>query len=317
MGVVAVVGVGAVGGAIAAHLSQAGQEEVILCVREVSQEVGQEKIGEKNSGLVLDTPKGKIWVQPPVITDPETLPSPTWILLATKAHQVAGTASWLRRVGQSQGGVTKGVAILQNGVEHVERVAPYVAGGVPLLPVVVQCPSIKVGPGHVIQAGPAQLFVPDNDVGQEFGELFRKTDVRVQVTPDFLSIAWRKLCMNVAGGALTALTNQPLGIMRDQEIARLARGLILETIGVGRAEGAVLEDQLADQIVANMVEAPPNRWTSMLMDRRRNRALEFDAVNGAVVRIGAHHGLETPLNQVIIALLNGLSHSVLSEFGSP
>ena len=73
---------------------------------------------------------------------------------------------------------------------------------------------------------------------------------------------------------------------------------------VGRAEGAVLDDALVDEIVTSMVEGPPDAGTSMLTDRREGRRLEADARNGAVDRIGARHGIEAPLNRTLTALLN-------------
>jgi len=41
----------------------------------------------------------------------------------------------------------------------------------------------------------------------------------------------------------------------------------------------------------------------MLYDRRAGRRLESDARNGAVLRIGKRHGIATPLNAAVCALL--------------
>jgi 2-dehydropantoate 2-reductase len=45
----------------------------------------------------------------------------------------------------------------------------------------------------------------------------------------------------------------------------------------------------------------------MLYDRLAGRALEYDALNGAVVRIGKRHGVPTPLNRAMVALLGAIS----------
>jgi 2-dehydropantoate 2-reductase len=41
----------------------------------------------------------------------------------------------------------------------------------------------------------------------------------------------------------------------------------------------------------------------MLYDRRAGRPLELDARNGVIVRRGARHGIPTPLNAALCAVL--------------
>ena len=57
------------------------------------------------------------------VTDPSEAFEVDWVIVATKAYDVAGAAKWLERLC-SRGAP---VAVLQNGVEHRERFAPYVA----------------------------------------------------------------------------------------------------------------------------------------------------------------------------------------------
>jgi 2-dehydropantoate 2-reductase len=289
MSVVAVVGVGAVGGTVAAHLCAAGRDDVVLCVRTPFE------------ALVVESPAGLLHATLPLVTRPAAVHPVPWVVLATKAHQTAGAADWLRALTTSQ----TTVVILQNGVEHVERVAPY-TNGATLLPVVVECPATRGAPGRVVQRAPAALLVPATAAGHHFAQLFTGTNIRVTVTPDFVTVAWRKLCLNVAGGAITALTDRPLGVLRRADVAHVARDLIAECMAVGRAEGAVLPDTLIEEILTSMVEGPPEAGTSMLTDRRAGRLLEADARNGAVARIGARHGIETPLNRAVTALLTAM-----------
>jgi 2-dehydropantoate 2-reductase len=286
---VAVVGVGAVGGVVAAHLCAAGRE-VVLCVREPFDE------------LVVETSGGTLKSRPPVRTAPDGLAPFPWVLVATKGHQTAGAAGWLRALVTSD----TTVVILQNGVEHEERVAPY-ANRATLLPAVVECRAVKAAPGRIVQHTPLEITVPDTAAGRSFAELLTRTGAKVTVTDDFATAAWRKLCLNVAGGAITALTDRTVGVVRRPEVAEVARDLVRECIRVGRAAGARLEEELADEIVAAMLREPAEAGTSMLTDRRAGRPLEAEARNGAVARIGARHGIATPLNQALTALLNAIN----------
>ncbi len=283
---IAVIGVGAIGGVVAARLCAAGRNNIVLCVR------GQ------FGALVPEAPDGKLTVTPPVVTSPEGARPIAWILLATKAHQTPGAAGWLRALATTR----TTIAILQNGVEHEERVRAY-ANGATLLPAVVECRAERIGPGRIIQRTPSEIVVSATDAGRNFVTLCEGTALRVHTTTDFATAAWRKLCVSVAGGAITALSERTLGVVRRPDVAEVARDLIRECIAVGRAEGARLEDELADGIVAAMIQGPEEAGTSMLADRRLGRPLEVDARNGAVARIGARHGIATPLNKALAALL--------------
>ena len=284
---IAVVGVGAIGGAIAAPLAALGRHELVSCVR------------RPFARLVLEAPGGRIELAARCATDPGAVGPVDWVLLATKAHEVAGAAGWLEALARP--GVR--LAVLQNGVEHRERVAPF-ARGAEVLPVVVELPAERRGPGHVVQRAPARLTAPEGEVGRAFAQLFAGTGIAVETTADFASAAWRKLCFNAATGGLTALTSRAIEVAREPGMLELARGLLRECIAVARAEGAALPDALADEIPARLGSMPGWAGNSLLADRRAGRPLETDARHGAVVRLGARHGIATPLNAAVAAILD-------------
>jgi 2-dehydropantoate 2-reductase len=47
----------------------------------------------------------------------------------------------------------------------------------------------------------------------------------------------------------------------------------------------------------------------MLQDVEARRQTEIDYLNGGIVRFGKEHGVETPLNQAIWALVKGVEQS--------
>lgn len=279
------IGPGAIGCVVAARLAAAGRVEVAVGARNSIEEI------------VVDAPEGEIVARPSVVTDPAELGSREWTLLATKAHQTESASAWLRAEGVER------VAVLQNGVEHRERVAPFV-GDAPIVPVVVDCPSTRHRPGRVTQHAAARFVVPDDEHGRQFAYLFDGSGIVVESIADWTSAAWTKLAENVAGGAITALSGRGLGVIRHADVERVARNLIRECVRVGRAEGANFEDALEDRIVAGMIAADPHRETSMSVDVRLGRPTEVGARNGAVVRAGRRHGIETPANELVTAVLS-------------
>jgi 2-dehydropantoate 2-reductase len=283
---IACVGVGAIGGALAAPLAASGRHALVLCVR------------EPFARLQVESPTRKLDVSVRCQTDPTRAGPADWVLLATKAQDVPGAAKWLAELGR-RGTV---IAVLQNGVEHSERVTPF-AGEAEVLPVVVELPAKRTAPGRIEMRGGARLTVPAGPRGQAFAELFTGTQVAVEVTVDFARAAWRKLCLNAASGALTALCSRPIEVLHEPGMAELALGIMRECLAVARAAGAELEDSIADEILKRLLATPAGSGNSMLYDRLAGRPLELDARNGAIVRIGARHGVPTPLNGAACALL--------------
>jgi 2-dehydropantoate 2-reductase len=76
---------------------------------------------------------------------------------------------------------------------------------------------------------------------------------------------------------------------------------------VGRAEGANLPENIAEEITQNQFAADFDQTTSMLVDVRAGVPLEADGMTGAVVRIGARHGIDTPVNRYVTALLSAIN----------
>src|SRR5947207_1625899 len=104
---VAVVGVGAIGGTLAALLYEAGHE-VTLCVRTPFPE------------LVAEFADRTIHANADILTEPAAAKPVDWVILASKAYDSEGAAGWLAHVAGSQ----TTIVVVQNGVDQVERIEP-------------------------------------------------------------------------------------------------------------------------------------------------------------------------------------------------
>src|SRR5580704_1826157 len=285
---IAIVGVGAIGGVTAALLQQAGGHELLLCTR------------RPMSGLSVEAPEGVVKVHATFATDPSEAFEVNWVIVSTKAYDVAGAAKWFEKLCSNGAPV----AVLQNGVEHRERFAPYIAME-KILPVMVDCPAERQAPDSVRQRGVMHLKVPDSPLGRDFVNLFAGTPADATTVPDFLSVVWRKLCFNSAG-VLSALVMQPAGIMREEALGDVALRIIRECATVAQAEGANLEENVADVVLQAQRAAPADSVNSMLADRQAGRPVEIDARNGVIVRLGLKHGIATPANSMAVALMEAM-----------
>jgi 2-dehydropantoate 2-reductase len=147
---IAVVGLGSIGGIIAGYLAKTGRHRVFACVRKPIAE------------LTLDGPDGTAKVPLDTLADPAKAEPAEWVLLCTKTHQTEATAPWLAQLCASN---TK-VAVLQNGVDHVARVAPLVNGAT-VVPVIVYYNGERIADDHMrLRQGAGQdLLVAKDETG--------------------------------------------------------------------------------------------------------------------------------------------------------
>jgi 2-dehydropantoate 2-reductase len=282
---IAVIGPGAVGGVVAAWLAQDPGLAVEVCARTAFDR------------LEVETPHGPLTARPRVLTAPDQASPVDWAIVTTKTYDAAATGDWLARLV----GPRTRVAVLQNGVEHVERFTPYVEAA-RITPAVVDIPAERSAPGQVRQRRDGTILVPEGPAGEAFAGLFAHTPIGVSTTPDFRTAAWRKLALNCAG-AVNALTLKPAGVARREPIAEVMRALVGECVAVGRAEGADLPSDLPQAVVEGYRAGPADGINSLHADRAAGRPMELDARNGVIVRLGARHGIATPVNAMVVALL--------------
>ena len=289
---VAVVGLGGIGGIAAATLADAGRHDVTGCAR------------RPLDRLILDMPERTVDAPLRILSDPAAAAPVDWVLLVTKAQDTAAAAPWLARLCTP---ATR-VAVLQNGIGHVERVAPF-ARGATIVPAIVYYNGERLAPDRVRlrYVSDHELAVPDDDAGRAFATLMVGTVLRVRPSADFITLQWRKLLLNVVANPITALTLQRQAVLRRPEIYALGLDLLRETVQVARADGANFADDEPARAMEVLMTYGPELGTSMYFDRLAGRRFEIDALNGAVVAAGERHGIPTPLNRMLLSLLRAIN----------
>jgi 2-dehydropantoate 2-reductase len=288
---VAVVGLGSIGGVAAGCLLDAGRHDIVACVR------------RPLDRLTLERPEGVFEGKLRTLTDPGQAAPVDWVLLCTKAHETASAGAWLARLCLP----STRVAVLQNGIGQTERVGSLVAGAT-VVPAIVYYNGERLGPDRVRlrYVTDHSLAVADDAAGRAFAELLAGTGLRVLLSADFTTLQWRKLLINAVANPITALTRQRQTVLRREDILALCRAVLDEAIAVGRAEGAHLAADEADQTLATLMTYPAEAGTSMYFDCLAGRKLEIEALTGAIVAAGERRGIATPLNRALLTLLRAI-----------
>ncbi|WP_085974259.1 oxidoreductase [Mycobacterium sp. 155] len=285
---VAVIGPGAIGSAVAAHLHTAGHQVSVY--------------GRTPRDSIEVRPDGSapVIVPGPVRTDPDAVSGAVDVVfLAVKDTQNAEAAKWLARLCDAN----TVVCALQNGVEQVERVGRYCPAGT-VVPAAIWVSAETTPQGWVRLRNPLRLVLPDNAAAATIAALF--PDGTVELDSEFVNATWHKLLVNAAVG-LMVLSGRRSGMFRRDDVAALTREYLAECLAVARAEGATLSDAVINDVVDMLAKSPPDVTTSMLTDRQADRPLEWDIRNGVIRRKAAIHGLATPISNLLVPLLAAAS----------
>lgn len=280
------IGGGAVGGLIAAFAEEAGHD-VTLCPR------------SPLDGLTLRTDGEVLRPRLRFVTGPEQVARHDWVLLTTKAQDTGGAAGWLNALC----GPGTVVAVVQNGIDHAERVAPLLPEGAEALPTLAFMAVERVAPGRIVHHYSSELHVPEGPSATRLEALFAGSRLTVRGVGDFRTAAWRKLFTNVAANPLTALLKQRMHILDDPEMLGRAEEILREGLAVARAEGALLDEEDVQRALRANLAVGPDGGTSTFYDRLAGRPMEHEHITGAVVRLAERHGIDVPLNRLLLTML--------------
>lgn len=296
-----IAGTGAVGGFFGALLARAGHD-VIFLARGANLEALRAR------GLTVESVDGDVRV--PSVHATETLAGEAPVDLMIVAAKSYDTAAIAR---QSVPVVAPDTIVLslQNGVEN-ESLLASVLGLPPLMGAMTHIGAELVAPGVVRHVAEGTIFFGEmtgheTPRARSLASLFDAAGVRHHLSRDILLMLWDKLAWNAAHNAVTAITRTTAGAAASiPETAAVIRDAMLEVVAVARAQGIALDQARVDPIVAFSRERLGDLRTSMLQDLERGRRLEYEALNGAVLRLGAAVGVPTPVNRTLYGLLAAL-----------
>jgi 2-dehydropantoate 2-reductase len=301
---VCIVGCGAVGSLFAANLAQLEDVEVW------AYDLAEEHVAAINERGLRLSGAGEVVGRVQATTDAAELPPCEFGIVATKAmHTSSAVAAVARAFANGC------VATVQNGVGNEEAIAEHV-------PRVIRGTTFPAGrivePGHVrwdvkgeTTFGPFEARPAPTSEIERLADACTRGGMPTSAVPDARGPQWRKVIFNAATNPLGALTGLTHGrVCERPDLRRLVTELVDEGKAVAAAQGIQLDadpEELIDH--AAKPEIAYDHKASMLQDVEAHRQTEIDYLNGGVVRFGREHGVPTPLNEAVVALIKGLEAS--------
>ncbi|MDB5806971.1 MAG: 2-dehydropantoate 2-reductase [Betaproteobacteria bacterium] len=238
------------------------------------------------------------------------------VLLCVKGGATAETA---REIAAAFPAGTP-VLSLQNGVDNVARIRA-AAPGLTAIPGMVPFNVIQPRPGEVHRATSGVLRAERNALTESLLPDFAAAQLPLQLEADMRAVQWGKLLLNL-NNPVNALSGLPLREeLRQRDYRRVFAALIDEALAVlaaariapakvATSPGLVpvilgLPDIAFRVLAAPMLRIDPTARSSMWDDLQAGRESEIGDLCGAVMRLGAAHGVATPVNAKMLGLIAG------------
>jgi 2-dehydropantoate 2-reductase len=296
---IAVMAAGAVGGYFGARLAAAGHD-VIFFAR------GNHLDAIRRNGLKIESPLGDLHLRDVNVTNSPAGVAPVdLVLFAVKLWDTEHAAEQLRPLVRAQ---TR-VITLQNGVDSVERLTPVlgeeaVVGGSTYLVTVIAEPGVIRHTSAFARIRCGRLDGRPDPVLIGYVEELRAAGLDITLSEAMRTELWKKFVLLSGTSGITASTRQPLGPIRaDPDMRALFFRLMAETRAVGEAAGVRFPPDFAEELARAVEAFPPTMRASMAHDLERGNRLELDWLAGKVVALGRKHGVPTPANEAVYAIL--------------
>jgi 2-dehydropantoate 2-reductase len=302
---IAVIGAGGVGGYFGARMAAAG-EDVSFIAR------GAHLEAMRKNGLRIESGVGDFTLKPvhaaasAVELDAEPF---DLVVIAVKLWSTDEAIAAAR----SLVGPRSAVVSFQNGVGAIEALTK-AFGSDRVLGGVVHIATAISAPGVIKHTGTMERFT----IGEPSGgitprvtalvEAAKRARLNAIASDDIRRAIWEKFIFLATFSGVAALSRQPkAAIFADPDLRLLYSDALAEVIAVARASGISLPADHAETVLRFSEGLPDAMKPSLLHDLEGGNRLEVEFLSGAVARLGAQHGVATPVHRIIYAALKPLA----------
>ena len=304
---VAVIGAGAIGGLLGAHLARGG-EDVVLIAR------GKHLEAMQTNGLVVRGEGGEFVTHPRCTDDIRAISDADVVFITLKAHSLPALAP---RIGEALRRDTAVVGAL-NGIpwwyftdRHLESVDPggVIARCIPMEQVVgcvVYPAATLVEPGVIVHEEGDRFSIgePDgtrSERAQRIAAMLTRAGFKAPVQTRLRNEIWLKVVGNATLNPISVVTRATMAEMFASDRSwELVRSLMQEVEAVATSLGVELPVSIDKRMAG--AAATGGHKTSMLQDLEARKPLELDALLGSVIEIAGWQSVDVPALRTLYGL---------------
>lgn len=304
---VAIVGAGAIGGLLGAHLARSGQDPILIAR-------GQHLAAMRAHGLRIRSGGQELVAHPRCTDDMSAIAEAGTVFITLKAHALPPVAPAIGaslQAGAVVVGAVNGIPWWYFRDRHLEAVDPggVIARAIPYEQVVgcVVYPAATIVAPGVIEHEEGDRFSlgePDgakSERVQAIATMLSAAGFKAPVQTRLRSEIWLKLVGNATLNPVSAITRATMAEMLATDANRaMMRTLMEEVAAVARA--LKVEMPLSVEKRIEGAAAVGAHRTSMLQDLEAGKQLELDALLGAVIELADSEGVPVPSLKTLCGL---------------
>lgn len=304
---VAIVGAGAIGGLLGAHLSSSGQDTILIAR-------GGHLAAMKSNGVRIRGSEGEFVAHPRCSDDMSAIREADTVFITLKAHALPPVAPAIGAALKNAAtviGAINGIPWWYFRERHLESVDPggVIARSIPydrVVGCVVYPAATIVAPGVIAHEEGDRLSLGEPDGSkservQAIAAMLTAAGFKAPVQTRLRNEIWLKLIGNATLNPVSAVTRATMAqMLGTEENRRLIRTLMEEVATVARA----LKVEIPVSIEKRMQGAAGvgEHKTSMLQDLEARKPLELDALLGAVIELADSEQVGVPSLKTLYGL---------------
>lgn len=290
---IAIVGAGGAGGYYGALLARAGHDVAFIARGAHLQAI-------RANGLKVRSVHGDFDIPQAIGTDnPSEIGAVDLTICTVKTYDTDSAAQMMRPLVSSHTTILP----LQNGVESAAHLSRYfgtdaVLGGATWIV------SSIAEPGVIRQESPFRRIVLGELDGREtqrvkdICQALVDAGITAEVTNNIEKVLWTKLLFIASFSGFSSVTRAPAGpVMAYAESRLLLERAMREVEAVARVKNVDLDADVVEKTMTFVANLSPDATSSMQRDVVAGRRLEYDAINGSIVRAGREAGIPTPIHE--------------------
>jgi len=149
----------------------------------------------------------------------------------------------------------------------------------------------------------AAVFGGEREASEKVAALFEEAALRYKTPENIEEAIWKKYIFIAAFATLTSAYDAPIGVIYKEHYEE-AKTLLEEIAAVAHAKGIDLHEEV-QKALDTARDVPHDSSTSMHLDFQNNKQTELETLSGTIVREGAKLGVSTPLMKRFYEQLRG------------
>ncbi len=295
-------GAGAVGCYFGGMLARANQDVTFIARLERAKALNE-------YGLEMDCKAFHETVKVKASSDLALLRDADLVLLCVKSLDTEQTLSEIKSILPN----TAVLLSLQNGVANIEIASKTISNRIYAAVVYVAAGMIGQrtmkhhGRGELLIGGLGNNTADDQESLDGIRHLFETANVPCLITSQIKRDMWLKFLVNCSFNAISGIGQIPYGEMvKSPEIVQLIEEITKEFLAVAALEDVKISMSEALTVNDSIATTMVTQVSSTAQDLSRGKKTEIDFLNGYIVELGRRHGIATPYNESVHALVKML-----------